>query len=99
MAESAPYATSTRMTSCSCSRVAPPIFLHRRSYFCRLLQLSIAKKLKLVAANKFHYLAWLWPILNTLMMRGDAEHRIVLNDLMSALEHEFHTAEISKCSP
>jgi transposase len=29
----------------------------------------------------------------------DAEHRITLNDLVSALEHELHAAEVPECRP
>ena len=29
----------------------------------------------------------------------DAEHRITLNDLVSALEHELHAAEVPECGP
>ena len=29
----------------------------------------------------------------------DAEHRITLNNLVSALEHELHAAEVPECRP
>ena len=45
------------------------------------------------------FLARLWPILNRLPASRDAEDWIVLDDLMSALEHELHAAEVAEGGP
>ena len=36
---------------------------------------------------------------NSTSAARDAEHRITLNDLVSALEHELHAAEVPECRP
>src|SRR6266508_1643532 len=43
--------------------------------------------------------AGLWPIFRSSSSARDAEHGILLDDLMSALEHELHAAEVPEGRP